>query len=176
MAMSKVRRIKALAIEQAPQSREEVNDHIRRIGEHQRDRQKIQAQMNDQLARVRERFEATAQPHGDAIKALTLGVQAWCEANREDLTRGGKNKTIKFAAGGVKWRMRPPSVIVRGAEAVIEALRGFGLDRFIRVKEEVNKDAVLADPEAVANVSGISVTQREDFVIEPFETELEEVA
>ena len=49
------------------------------------------------------------------------------------------------------------------------------LKRFIRTKEEINKEAILDEPEVVASVKGISITQKEDFVIVPFETELESV-
>ena len=50
------------------------------------------------------------------------------------------------------------------------------LSRFIRTKYEVNKDAVLADPKAIEGIQGISLRQGEDFVVEPWDTKLEEVA
>jgi phage host-nuclease inhibitor protein Gam len=46
----------------------------------------------------------------------------------------------------------------------------------VRVKEEINKEAILAEPDLAAKIPGISITQGEDFVIVPFETELEEIA
>ena len=57
-----------------------------------------------------------------------------------------------------------------------EALKSFGLERFLRTKEEIDKTAILAEPDAVEHIKGISITQREEFVIVPFETKLEEVA
>ena len=77
---------------------------------------------------------------------------------------------------GGPWRLRPPSVAVRGVEAVLDQLRRLGLKRFIRQKEEVNKEAILNEPEAVSHVPGISISQGEDFVVTPFEAELAEVA
>lgn len=159
-----------------PQSREDVAEAIAEIGRRQRERDRIQAAMNDELAVIRQRYEEEGQPHKDAIEGLKRGVQLWCEAHRDELTQGGKVKHREFASGEVRWRMRPPSVTVRGAGVVIEALKFLGLDRFIRTKEEVNKEAILADPDAVKAVKGISVAQTEDFVIIPHETELEEVA
>jgi phage host-nuclease inhibitor protein Gam len=67
-------------------------------------------------------------------------------------------------------------VTVRAAGIVIEALKRLGLTRFLRVKEEINKEAILAEPDAVRDVKGISISQGEDFVIVPLATELEEVA
>jgi phage host-nuclease inhibitor protein Gam len=61
-------------------------------------------------------------------------------------------------------------VSVRGVEAVIEALNRLGLSRFVRVKEELNKEAILNEPEAVKGVAGLSIKSGvEDFVIQPFE-------
>ena len=76
----------------------------------------------------------------------------------------------------MKWRMRPPRVAIRAVDNVLETLKRLGLSRFIRVKEEPNKEAMLAEPEAVAGLAGVKIEQGEDFVIVPFETELEEVA
>ena len=65
---------------------------------------------------------------------------------------------------------------IRAVDNVLETLKRLGLSRFIRVKEEPNKEAMLAEPEAVAGLAGVKIEQGEDFVIVPFETELEEVA
>lgn len=175
--MASKTRIKTDAVQHpVPQTRDEVIAAIATIGGQQRERDRIQATMNDELAAVRERYEAEAKPFADKISALTKGVQLYCEAHRQQLTRDGKVKNHTFASGEVKWRMRPKSVVLRGGDAIIDALKSLKLARFIRVKEEVNKDAILADPEAVAGVKGISIRQTEDFVVQPWDTELEEVA
>jgi len=113
-------------------------------------------------------------------------VQAWCEANRAQLTQDGKVKYANLASGEIKWRMRPPKVVVRGAETVIELLKQLGLKMFLREKTEINKEAILAGavfqddkilaPTELRAVPGIKLEQAEDFVIIPFESQLEEVA
>lgn len=174
--MTRKPRIKLEAAEiEIPQSRDEVVEAIAELGRRQRERERIQSEMNDRLAEVRSEYERQAKPHADRISELTRGVATWCEAHREELTKGGKTKTCRFSTGEVSWRMRPPSVAVRGTEAVIAALKKLGLDRFLRVKMEVDKDAVLRDPDAVKTVRGLSISQREDLVIKPDETQLEEV-
>lgn len=48
-----------------------------------------------------------------------------------------------------------------------------GLQRFIRTKEEPNKEAMQAEPEVARQVAGISIgSVGEDFVVEPFEAVL----
>lgn len=170
--MNKPKRIKAQAAAAIPQTREAVTTAIRDMGSAQRQLARIEADMNDALAKVREVYEAQAQPLREQITGLQTGVQTWCEANRAELTNNGKTKTAAFASGEIQWRMRPPSVAVRGVEAVLETLKRLGLDRFLRVKVDVNKEAILSDPEGVRGVAGIQINQGEDFVVAPFETEL----
>jgi len=161
---------------QVPQSKDEVVAAIAAIGRCQRERTRIEAAMNDELALVRERWETQAAPHLEQIRALTTGVHLWCEANRAALTQDGKVKYAHLASGEVKWRMTPPKVVVRSLDLVLDYLRQAGLDRFIRQKEEVNKEMMLLEPEAVAHIKGITFSQKEEFIVLPFETELEEVA
>lgn len=174
---TKGNRVKAEAVKYlVPQSRDEAVEYIAEIGRIQRQRQRIEADMNDRIAAIKQEFELRAKPLGDDIRQLTNGVQTWCEANRDSLTQGGKVKFANLASGEVKWRMRPPKVGLRGIETIIEACKKLGLARFVRTKEEINKEAMLAEPELAQTIAGVSITQGEDFVIVPFETELEEVA
>jgi phage host-nuclease inhibitor protein Gam len=172
--MAKKMRAKKAAAVDVPQTQEAVVVAIAEIGQLQRDRTRIEAAMNDELAVIREKHEAQALPLAERIQQLTNGVQTWCEAHRSDLTQGGKVKTAAFASGEVRWRMTPGKVVLRGIEAVMDALRERGLRNFIRTKEEPNKEAMLADPEGVAGVPGITIAQVEEFEVLPFETELAE--
>jgi len=168
---------KAAAASWVPQSREEVIRGIAQIGELQRQRSRIEAQMNDEMAAIKERHEAAAQPLGEEIARLMQGVQMWCEVNRDSLTRGGKVKSAELPSGQVSWRTSPPKVTITGVQQVLDAFRRLGLaDPYIRVKEEINKEAILADPAKVAMIKGIKITQKEEFAVRPFETSLEEIA
>ena len=171
----KAKRLKADAAYGVLQSRDAVVGAIAVIGAHARERLRIGAAMGDEIAAIKARYEEQAQPLSEEIVALTGGVQAWCEAHRDELTLGGKVKTAVLPTGEVKWRTTPPSVSVKGADAVMALLAQRGLDRFIRTKQEVNKEALLNEPDLAATVPGITISQREEFVIEPFEAALADV-
>jgi phage host-nuclease inhibitor protein Gam len=173
--MKKNTRIKTEAAAITLRDEHEVDAAIAQIGQAQRIRADIETRMNAELAAVKERHEAEAAPHAAVINMMGDAVRIYCEAQRARLTREGRTKTAKFGAGEVSWRMRPPRVTVRGEGILIEALKRLGLDRFIRTKEELDKNAILAEPEAVQDIKGLSITQGEDFVIKPFASELEEV-
>ncbi|CAA0130246.1 Uncharacterised protein [Starkeya nomas] len=156
-----------------PQNREEASAAVRVIGELNRDIARITADMNDELAAVKERYENAAAPLRERSEAATEGLKMWAEANRSTLTGGDKTKTVDLGTGEIKWRLRPPSVRLRGEDTVIEKLRALGLGRFIRTKVEVNKEALKAEPDVARTVAGVSISSGgEDFVVEPFEAAL----
>jgi phage host-nuclease inhibitor protein Gam len=162
-----------------PQTRDEASEAIAEIGRIEREVQRIDADLKDRLAEVKAEFEALAQPLKERREALKEGLLVFCEGRRDELTQGGRTKTVVFAAGKVSWKLRPPSVgPIRDAEGVLAALRAAGLTRFIRVKEEVNKEAILDDPGSVAGIPGLKVgSGGEDFTVEPFAPEgIEEAA
>lgn len=170
--MPKTARIKTPAIA-APRTREEAEALLAAIGRAQREVTRIEANLNDAISSMRAQAEAEAAPHNAEIEASFRALHAWAEAHRDELCPRG-TKTARLATGEICWRQRPPSVRVTGAERVIEALRRLGLARFVRTKEEVDKEAILAEPEAVRGVKGLTVvTGVEDFVARPYETEIE---
>jgi len=156
-----------------PQDRDEADGMIRELGETRRAHARLETQMNDALAELKERFETEARPLKERGEALLMGLETFANASRDALTRGGRTKTVEFGNGRLSWRLRPPRVSVRSEETVIETLKALGLARFIRLKETVNREAILAEPAAAAGVKGIAVgSEGEDFVVEPFEEAL----
>lgn len=159
-----------------PQNKEEAVGMVASIGNHQRDRKRLQADMDDQLTEIREKYQKLLAPHEEAIRELSTGVHTWAEANRSDLTNNGKVKTANLLTGEIRWRVTPPSCKLVRVKEALEELKNLKLTRFIREKEEVNKEAILADQDAVSGCKWISIEQTEEFVIVPLETAIEEVA
>lgn len=172
-------RIKSTSTVQACQSKADAMRDIKAIGDLQRELGRIEADINDQIADITKKAAPRIEQLRERLTELQAGVQTWCEANRVEIC--GKGKSANLITGEVSWRMRPPSVSVPRAgdklDEAINRLRGLGLLRFIRVKEEINKEAILAEPAEVAGVKGIKVVSGvEDFVITPFEVEVGETA
>ncbi len=159
-----------------PQNKDDGARAIMRIGELNRELGRRQADMNDELARIKEAAEQAAEPLREEAKGLTEGLKTWCEANRSALTDGGKVKQADLGTGLVKWRLRPPRVsLPRDVAPLIERLKAMGLGRFVRTSEEPSREAMLAEPELARTVPGVRIgSEGEDFVVEPFEAELAE--
>ncbi len=157
-----------------PQSKEEAARFVREIGEANRQIARIEADMNDELARVKEEAHAAAAPLGDRVRSLTEGLRTWCEANRATLTDGMKRKWGDLGTGKIEWRLAPPKVTIKGVEAALAAIKTLGLNQFLRVKEEINKEAMLQEPEKARLVPGVTIgSEGENFAVEPFEAVLE---
>lgn len=172
-------RIKAASAVQVPQSKADAMRDIKTIGDLQRELGRIESDINDQIAEATKKAAPRIEQLRERLLGLQSGVQTWCEAHRDELC--GKGKTANLVTGEVAWRTRPPSVRLPRAkeklEALIQLLRSNKLTDFIRTKEEINKDAILADKDKVKDIKGIKVvTGVEDFVITPFEVEVGESA
>lgn len=155
------------------QSRDDVEVAIKQIGDLQRQLEQTAINQNNELAAITEKYAPILTALKEQLEPLQTAVQAWCESRRDELTQNGKTKTGSFNTGEVQWRQRPPSVAIRGADSVIDALKTHGLIRFIRTKEEINKEAMLNEPELAATIAGVTIkTGVEDFVITPFEQEV----
>lgn len=169
-------RIKSKTLATVPQTKNDCAESIRLIGDLQRDFERQRAEMNDKIAATTQEFQPTLAGLQQRIESLQAGVQAWCEAHRTELC--GENdklgKTANLVTGEVAWRIRPPSISIRGADTVMETLLRMGLGRFVRVKNEPNKEAMLNEPDAVRGIAGITVVSgQEDFIVTPFEAQAE---
>lgn len=165
-------RAKAKALQRVPQSREDAVWTVGRIGTLRRDIAAKKAAADEQLKTIGEQVEQALTPLAEELAELEAGLQAYCEANRNALTGDGKVKFHDFGTGRVSWRLRPPKVVIRGAEAVIEGCMRLGLQRFLRTKTEINKDAMLADADTARQIAGVSISSEgEDFIVEPAELE-----
>lgn len=152
-----------------PQSLPEAADALFQIGAHDRRLESLDTELKGELAALKKRFEEQAQPVAQARMAALDGLKIFCEANRQLLTNGGRSKTAHLSSGEVSWRDRPPKVILKDAEKVLEALIERGLRQYTREKIEISKEAILADPQGVAGVKGITVgSGGEDFIATPF--------
>ncbi|MBU2575638.1 host-nuclease inhibitor Gam family protein, partial [Patescibacteria group bacterium] len=116
---------------------------------------------------------ADAKPRQEKVSELLEGLFAFAEAHRDELTEGGKRKTVEVPTGIFGWRTTPPAVSLRDIKSILASLVSLGLERFIRTKEEVDKEAMLKEPEVAKKVKGVSIDQREEFIAKPTELEVE---
>jgi phage host-nuclease inhibitor protein Gam len=168
------KQIKTAAIA-VPSTQAEAEKLLADIGRLQRQMVRIEADMNDHIAGIKDKHEKLAQPVNEEIESKFQALHAWAEAHRGELLKG-KAKTAQLSTGELQWRITPPAVkFRRGAkvEAIVEQLEAAKLFDLVRTVKEVNKEMILADPERVAGIGSIEIKQREEFVAKPFESQIE---
>ena len=169
-------RIKSKTLAAVPQSKNDCAESIRLLGDLQREFARQRGALIDHIAAVSQAHQPALADLSDRMLGLLGGIQAWCEAHRVDLCGEADKlgKTANLVTGEVSWRQRPPSVAIRGADTVLETLLRMGLGRFVRVKNEPNKEAMLNEPDAVRGIAGITIVSGvEDFIVVPFEAQVE---
>lgn len=123
----------------------QVNEALRLIGEKEAAIKAKEASFNEETAKRQKVVDEFCNPLRDEIEMLENGMQNFCVANRADF--GGK-KSKELANGRVDFRLGQPKVTkAKGFTwaAVLEVVRtSKWAKQFIRLKEELNKDNILA--------------------------------
>ncbi len=147
------KKLKAAAQVQVPQSKDDCAAYIHQLGELQREQAREQLAMNSEIAATTARYQPRLEALQARIEPLFKGVQAWCEANRAQITDDFKVKTANLVTGDVSWRVGMPTCTVNGADAVIQHLKLLGLADYVRATEAVNKEAVIGTVLAARTIS-----------------------
>jgi len=140
---------------------------LRKLGSLQRRMEAVVAHGASRIAAIQEATDKGLAPIRAEADEVEKTLRAYAEKHRERLCGKGR-KLARLATGEFIWRKNPPKVSIRKAEEVLAALKTLGLKRFVRVKEEINKEAILDDPAAVAGVKGVTVSATETLEIKPF--------
>ncbi len=133
----------------------------------------MQTSLNERVDSLTAQAREQVLPLTTRVKELLEGLYLFSEANRQTLTDGNKRKTVEVPTGQFGWRVTPPRVNVASISLVLSNLRRLGLTQFIRLNPEVDKEAMLKDPELARTVDGVSITKQEQFFVKPIELSVE---
>ena len=156
-----------------PTTLDEAAEYIRLIGEAERAIIRHNTELNDAIALLTKGHAATIEGFVRQYQTLGARLYEYAKANRKALTNDGETKTIILPTGSFSWRMTPKSVDIKKPKEIIALLKALKLERFIRTKEEPDKEAMLKEEEVAAAVEGVSISQRENFTIKPAEVNAE---
>lgn len=156
-----------------PGSLEEAAEFIGRIGKEQREIYQIQTDFNVAVEKLKGQAVLMTTPHERNISQLFEGLFVFGQSHRDELTESGKRKTVDLPTGIFGWHMTRPSVSLKNVKQILKELTKRRLKQFIRVKREVDKEAMLKEPELATSVKGVSIGQQEEFMVKPAELEVE---
>jgi phage host-nuclease inhibitor protein Gam len=137
------------------------------------------SQMDTRMLEVRKEFEPALIPLERGIETDLRRLEKWATDNASEF--GGK-KSIEMLHGKLGFRTSPPALKALSkwtVDRVLAALKAAGMGNFVRTKEEIDKDGILAEhaarlddggsklPNEVLKTVGLVVKQEETFFVEP---------
>ena len=168
-------------------SQDELETAISRLGEFQRQKRELEADYGRDIAKLKEDLGKNAGTLNDKIIAVSMGIKNYADKNRARLF-SDDSKTAKFAVGVISYRDKPDAVSLpkNAANKIMMALKLFeafaGLaekfqSAFLRLKVEVNKEAILKQREIAEEKlqeTGVKIKPgKEQFYIKPAQEEVE---
>lgn len=159
----------------APKTREEMEVLVGDIAALKIKERRLHAEMDLALKQVRDQFSERLANTTEALAGKLPRALAWAEAHPDDF---GQAKSIEMLHGIIGWRTNTPSLKTLAGwtwDRVLEKIRAGSWVPYLRVKEEVNKQALIADRDIlgpdVLKTLGVKVVQEDEFFVEPKLTE-----
>ncbi|MDP4176289.1 MAG: host-nuclease inhibitor Gam family protein [Bacteroidota bacterium] len=134
---------------------------------------KKEAEMNDKIYIIKEKYEEETIDAQREVDNLTTDVEAYCIKNKTDFEKS-RSRVLGF--GTVGFRNNPPKVTTLNRKynlkTSLELVKRLFKKKYVRTKEELDKEAILADYAAktlddkkLAGV-GLKIDQDETFFCE----------
>lgn len=149
-------------------SREQVEDVVREMCLAQARLDEQMARMNEELARVRTHYQAELSELGGRYLDLEARARAWADGNPAEFA---ERRTLMMVHGTLGYRLGQPALkTVKGVtwDKALALLKA-NLPHYVRVREEPDKEALLADREVLGDdlrTLGLRVEQAERFFVE----------
>jgi phage host-nuclease inhibitor protein Gam len=142
----------------------EANDSLFRIGALDRSISAIESEYAEAVASLRAEADREAKALLTEREDRITGLNLYATTYRTKLLSGDR-KSVKLTGGTFGWRMTPPKVALAkgGEEKALLKIKALGLTQYVRVKESVDREALLKDRPVIP---GVSYTQREEFFVE----------
>lgn len=168
--MPKQNRNKQVAVK-LPQSREECAELIAKMARLDLRETMIQAVLDESIERATAGAEDQAAEVRLAREGFLKAVQSYCEVNKKELTKDGKQKTFKFTTGKVNWKKNADVVTVEKGQTseIADMLTKMKQTQCLKtsvslVKTELKK----LSPDQLKKLDGVSIKPGdESFTVTP---------
>lgn len=154
-----------------PKDLPEAAIFLAEMGEQARCAEQIENDLNEAVSKLTADAAKRIQAHQERVKKLLQGLFAYAEKQKKQLIVE-KEKTVRLPTGVFGWRTTPFSVSIDDDKSVIKNLKSLDLERFIRVKESIDKQAMLKERSLASTVQGVTIAQREEFFAKPAKVKL----
>lgn len=140
------------------QTWEEVDDHLREIGELDLEIQGVEARLTRDINQLKADADEEVQPVLARRERLEREIQEFASARKDELD--GKTKKLGF--GNVGFR-QSTKVVLRKVDEMIDTLKRMNLYHCIITKEQVNRDALRQLPDETLKAVGAKRQIKDEF-------------
>lgn len=117
---------------------DQVDKALADIGKLDREIGLIESAGNEAIDKIKTEIKSSIEPLAKRKEGVELAIKDFCDAN---LAEFAKVKTRQLTFGSVGYRLSTKVVIKRAADT-LAALKSLGLNTCIRIKEEIDKEAM----------------------------------
>ena len=150
----------------------DLQEAIRLVGEIRRDYEITKAECDDQIARTQAAYAPMLNEFLNNEQEIISQITKYCNANYDTLFKG-KGKTLKLITGEISRRVKPNSIVVNDLDLALAKIKELGFTDFIRVKEDLNKNALLDNPDFIELIEGLELQKGiENLIIKPYATKV----
>jgi phage host-nuclease inhibitor protein Gam len=130
---------------------EDANLALKEIGLFEHQLAVIDGEANKEIAAIKEKCAKEGEGLRSRIADLSALLGAYAEYNRAELFKDRKSVELSFGSFGYR-----KSTAISVKKTTLELLKKLGLARYVRIKEEADKEAMAAlDDETLAQVDAV---------------------
>ncbi|HOX30883.1 MAG TPA: host-nuclease inhibitor Gam family protein [Spirochaetales bacterium] len=123
--------------------------------------ERIDSEGDKQIAEIKAKTAEQGKALRERVKELSASLKAYSDYNKSELFKD--RKSIDRSFGSFGYRKNPPSITT--AKDTVELLEKLGMSQYVRVKREVDKEALMGlDDETLATVNAVRKAKEEFFV------------
>ncbi|UOG33084.1 host-nuclease inhibitor Gam family protein [Leptospira noguchii] len=168
-------------------TRADLTQAIAQLGEIKRERDRVKSEVDDQISQLTTQLQTELTPLDLKIQHIVSGIKLYVDQNKGELFPDPEYRTCKLPTGFIKLRKIPASVKTRATTKFFERILSENglLEKFnslvlklsgvyLRVKLELNKEQILAEPLRATQRIGVELNEEiERLYITPSEIDAE---
>lgn len=145
------------------QSWDEVNEAMKRLAELNIQKKTLENEQNRQIDEIKKATSLKADEVIKEIKSVEKDIMRFAEQNRAEFT---KKRTKVLTFGKIAFRYTK-SVWCGNVPAAVKALKSYALEKYLRIKEELNKELLLEADPMILGKCGIIIKAEDKICVEP---------
>lgn len=145
------------------QTWDEVNEAMKRLAELNIQKKTLETEQNRQIDEIKKETSLKADVIIKDIISVEKDIIRFAEQNRAEFTKK-RTKVLTFGKISFRYSKR---VSCSNAQTAIKALKSFAMDKYIRIKEKLNKELLIEADPMILGKCGILIKAEDKICVEP---------